>query len=364
MKTLRYLVVIVLVIGAGVAGWRTIRTGRRSQTSVPAQQFSSQPQVVNSQVASTTAPAGEPPNRLGPFLIAGQTYTIELQTKKLRPGSPVDSGDTVVAMEIHDAAGTVEYLRTFPYLEASDDDLESWSVSAFLLAGTNGKGLLVSYHNYSEPSAPEEEPSGWLQVFGVLNGRLVPFGAPLQVQGGLMDGYVAGDTYKTARPLDTQADAVEFKVWTGHCRLVFPVRVDWTQGKISPAQECPKSADELGVGCQYRVVPEDKLYSSDITFVRLWPGPDEKSGNAEKTVVKKNSKVDLLTVLVATHWDKGNPGGLAASSKGPMDDAGGFGVASAGTAGRDLWLKVRIDGKEGWLHSEEDFQALGLPEDE
>jgi len=25
---------------------------------------------------------------------------------------------------------------------------------------------------------------------------------------------------------------------------------------------------------------------------------------------------------------------------------------------------VRIDGKEGWMHSEEDFVALGLPEDE
>jgi len=364
MKTLRYSIIVLLVIGTGVAGWRTIRTGQHSQTPPSAQQSGSQSQVVNAQVASTTAPAGESPKQLGPFLIAGQTYTIELQTKKLRPGSIADSVDTVVAMEIHDAAGTVEYRRTFPYVAATDDDLESWSVSAFLLAGTNGTGLLVSYDNYSEPSAPEEEPSGWLQVFGVLNGRLAPFVAPLQVQGGVLKDYVSGDTYKTARPLDAQADAVEFKVWTGHCRLVFPVRVDWTQGKVSPAQECPKSADELGVGCQYRVVPDGKRYNSDITFVRLWPGPDEKSGNPEKTVVKKDSKVDLLTALVATHWDEGNPGGLPASSKGPMDDAGGFGVASDGTAGQDLWLKVRIDGKEGWMHSEEDFRALGLPEDE
>jgi hypothetical protein len=122
----------------------------------------------------------------------------------------------------------------------------------------------------------------------------------------------------------------------------------------------------LGVGCQYRVLPERQLSNSDITFVRLWPSPDEKSGSPEKTVVKKDSKVDLLTALVATHWDEGNPAGLPASSKGPMHDAGGFGVAvgSDGTTGRDLWLKVRIDGKEGWIHSEEDFRALGLPEGE
>jgi len=30
----------------------------------------------------------------------------------------------------------------------------------------------------------------------------------------------------------------------------------------------------------------------------------------------------------------------------------------------DLWLKVRIDDKKGWIHSKEDFQALRLPEDE
>jgi len=43
-----------------------------------------------------------------------------------------------------------------------------------------------------------------------------------------------------------------------------------------------------------------------------------------------------------------------------MPDASSVGIS----ADSDLWLKVRIDGKEGWIHSEEDFQALGLPEDE
>jgi hypothetical protein len=27
----------------------------------------------------------------------------------------------------------------------------------------------------------------------------------------------------------------------------------------------------------------------------------------------------------------------------------------------DLWLRVRIGGNEGWVHSEADFAALGLP---
>jgi len=28
----------------------------------------------------------------------------------------------------------------------------------------------------------------------------------------------------------------------------------------------------------------------------------------------------------------------------------------------DPWLKVRIDGKEGWIHTQEDFEAIGLPQ--
>jgi hypothetical protein len=107
-------------------------------------------------------------------------------------------------------------------------------------------------------------------------------------------------------------------------------------------------------------VPEDKLYTEGITFVRLWARPDEQSGPPVKTVVKKDSKVGLLIARVATRWVEGNAAGPSANSNGFIDDAGGFGVA----ADTDLWLKVRIDGREGWMHSEEDFRALGLPEDQ
>ena len=28
--------------------------------------------------------------------------------------------------------------------------------------------------------------------------------------------------------------------------------------------------------------------------------------------------------------------------------------------GDEMWVKVRIDGKEGWIHTDEDLQAIGL----
>jgi len=366
MRAFRLAVIGLLVVVASVFGWRAVRNGVHAQIVPPpvqptdAQPVSPQLQKSGSQTPSTIAPTSKSTKHLGPFSIAGHDYTVDLEMKKLQPGSTDERGDTVVAMEIKDTEGAVQYRRTFPYMEAKEDYFESWSVSAFLLTGTNGIGLLVSYGVYSEPSAPEQESSERLQVFAVVNGKFVPFGAPLEVQGGLMDKYIDGHTYKAARPLGAQADAIELKVWTGHCRLIYPVRVDWRQGKLSQVQECIKSAGAVTTGCEYQVVPEDKLYTEGITFVRLWPRPDDKSGQPMKTVVKKDSKVGLLAALVATRWVEGNAAGPSADAKGLIDDTGAFGV----TADTDLWLKVRIDGKEGWMHSEEDFRALGLPEDQ
>jgi len=366
MRIFRFAMIGLLVIGACALVWRAIRTRKSYQASSSLAQLSASPtasppqQNASPQIASATAQPGGATKRLGPFSIAGRDYTVELQTRKIRPGAASDSGDTVVAVQIQDGAGTVQYRKEFPYVEGTDDSFDSWSASALLLAGTNGTGLLVSYDSYSEPSAPEEEPTGWFQVFGVVNGKLAPFGAPLLVQGGLLEEYLHGNVYKTAQSLGAQADAVEFKVWTGHCRMIYPIRIDWAQGKLKPAQECVNTSSELGAGCQYKVIPEDKLYKADFTFVRIWPSPNEKSGQPVKTVVKRDSKVELLTALAATQWVEGNLGIPATNSKGPLDDAVGIDIAP----NSDLWLKVRIDGKEGWVHSEEDFRALGLPEDE
>jgi hypothetical protein len=364
MSAFRLAAIGILVLAAGVFGYRVIRSRQRAQQTRPAPASATQPPIpqiqdAGSQVPSAAKSAVASANHLGPFSIAGKDYTVEMETRKVRPGANDDSGDTVTAMEIRDAAGTVLYRRTFPYVEATADYFESWSASAQPLAGTNGVGLLINYGSYSEPSAPEEEPIEWFQILGVVNGKLIPFGGPLEIQGGLLDEYAGGHAYKAARPLGAHADAVEFKAWSGHCRFVYPVRVDWSEGKVTPAQECVKSAGALSAGCQYRILPE-KLYTQGVTFVRLWPGPDEKSGPATKTVVKTDSKVELVTALVDTQWTQNKNGAGSADSKNPVPEASSLGISPD----TDLWLKVRIDGKEGWIHSEEDFQALGLPEDE
>jgi hypothetical protein len=369
---------VAAIIGA--VAWHTVRVhAQRPNAAPPSNHAPATQPPSNPQQAVSPHPAqgaGKPSSatqeqeserRLGPFSIAGKDYTAVLHSKKRQPGTTDETGDTVFAMEIQDAAGTIQYRRKFSYQEANEAFSDAWLVGAGILAGANGTGLLVSYSEDSEPSAPEEEQSGWWQVFGVVNGAFKPFGAPVKIQGGLLPTESNANGFRTAGPLDSHADALEFKVWTGHFRLIFPVRIDWAQGKLTPAQGCDEQAARIGLGevgaCQYGVLPEDDRQVSDTTFVTLCKSPGEKCENSEKVVVKDNSKVDLLSAQVKAEWNAGAASGKSGSMNGPADDmrdAGGVGVSP----NDDMWLKVRIDGKEGWMHGVEDFHALGLPEDE
>ena len=66
-------------------------------------------------------------------------------------------------------------------------------------------------------------------------------------------------------------------------------------------------------------------------------------GIAEHVVVKKDSRVEILEASGEQIWEEAN-------------ERIGLGV------GGDLWLKVSIDGEEGWIHTQEDFNAIGLPQ--
>ncbi len=367
MRMARFVLLVLLAAVAVVVAWRTARTRAHRQTSQPPskQQLAAlranapqkslpQPPASQAGASAATAHFEDAEQRLGPFQIGGQSFTVVLRKKRLLEAKEL--GETIVAMEIQDATGTRQYRRSFPYRVVAGTFPETWAVSAGILTGTNGRGLLVSYDSYSEPSAPVEEPGAWWQVFGVVNGRFMPFSAPLYVEGTLLS-HRTGSAYATARPLGKEADALEFRLWTGNFRLIFPLRVDWAQGKLMPAQPCAKrAASGPREVCQYNVVAQDNR-SHAMTFVRLWPAADENSGKPERVVVKEDSKVDFLAAQVQVDWNEGAASGPSGSPEDPMNDSGRFGVAQ----GTDVWLKVRIDGKEGWIHTEEGFAAIGLP---
>lgn len=365
---------LVVAALAGTLVWRAARShaSHRESTS-PVVTVSQYKQVAPPLAATDAAPpsastqALETERRLGPFSISGNSYTVILRVKPRQPGSTQEAGDSVVAMEIQDSAGAVQYQRKFPYQESNDSFSDAWFASATPLAGTNGSGVLVSYGFDSEPSAPEEDSPDWWQIFGVVAGKLKPFGAPLQMDKpvGLEDSVKSGvyksGVYKSAGPLGSGADEIQFPVWTGHFRVIYPVRVDWTNGTLSPVQPCSASASAEIPACQYKVLPESDRQVGDTTFVTLCGTPVANCPNAERVVVKSNSNVALLLAQVNAQWNPGIPSGPAIKSpENPMNDAGGVGWDRSS----EVWLKVRINDKEGWMHGDEDFTAFGFPPDE
>jgi hypothetical protein len=360
MKTARFALICLFVVAAGALVWlwpdsRSKRLHGEPHSSMQ----SAEPQAG---AAQAVAPAGATKGgaseeRLGPFSIAGRDYSVLLRKRKRRPGPTQESGETVVAIEIQDATRTILYHRTFPYQEETEDFSDAWFVSAGLLTGANGSGLLVNYSEDSEPSSPEPEPTESWQVFGVVNGKLRPFSGPISVQGGLVSSKEMKKGYKTAGPLDSQSDALEFRVWAHHFRLIYPVRVDWGQGKLSPAHPCEKAAmSGSNAACQYKVEQEDLSNRDEATFVRFCPIPAQKCDKPERVLVKKDSKVEMVVGQADVTWSEGVAAGPSGDPQKPMDDEGGIGVAED-----DVWLKLRVDGKEGWMNSVEDFTVLSLP---
>ena len=80
--------------------------------------------------------------------------------------------------------------------------------------------------------------------------------------------------------------------------------------------------------------------------MRMFQEPEEGFGTPKHVVINPNSKIEFLTAEVPVVWQM-DANNIFIS---PEDAFGG------------TWLKVRIDGQEGWIHSQEDFQAVGLPQ--
>lgn len=371
MKAARLLVICLIALVAAAVAWKTARSRSSRQAGQPlAVHQATDLHQPTSPPASVQQPAGPgsstPGNatstgvveekateeRLGPFAISGDNYAVVLHKKHLsvnEAGEPY-SADGVVAMEIVDATGAAAYARTYP-LFADDEAVSAWQVFAFILKGTNGTGLLVR-------SRPSESSWFYEQIFGVVNGKLVPFCGPFPVMDLKPD---PSGVYRTARALGPQADEIPVTMGTERFVIAIPIRLDWTQGKLTLAPQCPElEAGNAHAMCQYQMVdPKSFLQKpKSITFVRLYSSPNENSGKPERVIVKPASQIDLLAYLADMELKQ--PDFLHPPLPGefPVKDMASIGIAS----NSEGWLQVRIDGKVGWIHGNEDLDALGLPE--
>ncbi|MBI3406327.1 MAG: hypothetical protein HY046_12810 [Acidobacteria bacterium] len=238
----------------------------------------------------------------------------------------------------------------------------STSFSAFRLDGVKQQALMVDWGDI--PSAPGA--CSTFLVFGLFEGKLKPFAEPycglLELQETGQPGSVRLIRYIPPAPegkivdlsggskgVDSlaQEDVFEIRQPTGHFGILFPVKVEVEMGRLRPAQQCLRMAEADGKSmpryedlCDYPVAA-DRVPANEDTFVRLFPEPDEKA-TPQHVVVRRNSKVAFL----------------AARTRNIMNGQGKWNDAFEDYP----WLKVRIDGKVGWLRAEEDLLAIGLPQ--
>ena len=283
-------------------------------------------------------------NRLGPFEIGGQQFTVLLRRKRVSgPGSVVDPDfqETLESVEILGPDGAIHHEQAFPLPEVADGSfVETTHASAQLLQGAQDSGLLLTYGTV--PSTPLGGLS-W-QVFGVRGQRLMPFSKPVFLEGDLVNTGEGAQEIRTSVEPGRAGDMLHFRVWTGNFFVLIPLGIDWLQGKLAPAWQCRKMTSRGPQPiCQVRVQAERIPGEEDMTFVRLHQEAEEDSGTPAHVVVRKDSEIEFLAAETEVIWAEDE-----------------YGVAL--TVSDDVWLKVRIDGKEGWIHTQEDFMAIGLPQ--
>ena len=303
--------------------------------------------ALHAQATSGQAPAPPQLNsaeqRLGIFTIGGQLLVVLTHSQSVSSPGSTKPTTTLSDLEILDANANVVYQESFASAVANDQFTPRLSVSASVLSGTGGQALMLRFL--------EESPSGGVseswQMFGLVKGALTRYGPPLPLgQGGglAVNGVLTGVMLNGGigvLPLASTAEALEFRAWTGNFFVYVPVRVDWATGEWSEAEQC-FALDNGSLrpnGCNLRIMANPTARAEGT--ISLYAQPQEDTYNSRQVSVHANSAVQFLIARPLVNWK--NSGDRFSCS---FDD---------------MWLRVGIGGTEGWVHSQTDFAALGLP---
>ncbi|HUK30749.1 MAG TPA: hypothetical protein VLV89_06515 [Candidatus Acidoferrum sp.] len=276
-------------------------------------------------------------NHKDPFQMDGQTFTVVSRYKRIK-GKTAGENEALTSLEIHDSSGAAAYSEHFSYEFEKGEFTELCSASTELLSGSMKKWIFIS--SECLPDAPMS--GGPWEILGVTNGKLVRWGKPLYTQGEFIC-FVPGKVSKVGSATSFGIDSLEIKVWTGNFFVTFPVAIALSEPKLVPGMRCyTQTGRGLGEsGCQVPV-EATRAPASEDTFVRLFPDPTD-GGVPAHVIIRKDSKVEFISASVSFIFDDSG-------------ESINVGVRD------DFWLKVQIDGKVGWIHTQEDFSAVGLPQ--
>jgi hypothetical protein len=284
------------------------------------------------------------------FTVAQRTFRMITHLQRIEASTTQAADETVEWWELRDALDHVMYRQSYPVAFQNGMFESTVAISARSFTTEQGSGILVE--GIDLPSAPGS--GGWVQVFGFRYGRdkygadeslFGPFGPPIYVEGEFLD--VDSDR-AGSKPLATGGptvmvmhDILRFKVWTGNFHIIYPVLINWITGNLQPAERCLETTSKGPIErCSYPVQVEAHR-ENQPTFVRLFPEPDENF-TPKHVIVQPASRIEYIEARTPMAW-----------SEDPK--------AISFTVNGDVWLKIRIDGHDGWIHSDEDFEAIGLP---
>jgi hypothetical protein len=262
---------------------------------------------------------------LGPFVIGERTFIVKLS---MAQAPDTTSPPAVESVEIADAAGAVHWQRRLAYRTEEGKVEEAVTVDVQPLRGRRGEGLLLAYSAVA-PGAPANR--SW-QAFGVVDGKLRPLSKPVALEGELPE-YSAGRPVQASFDEPLNVDVLNFRVWTGRFYTVVPVALQWDWGMAQLAYPLKR--------CRFNVVAAPGP-APEGAAVDLYTEPVDGSASSA-VALRRDSRVEVLLAEGEPIWeDSGEEVSLGVSE--------------------DLWLRVRIDGQEGWLHTEAAFDVIGLTE--
>lgn len=228
---------------------------------------------------------------------------------------------TVKEVRIIDRAGTTHFAESYDIPLYGTGFEYSYRIEPYLLMTENDRGILLVRD--ALPSAPSSGRS--IRIFSRHEEKIKPISHWLTVAGDI-EGITPSDDGRVRLP---PGDTVTFLVWTGHFSVVVPVLVDLEGVRILVPE---------GIR-SYALKAKGPVFFRNPDPVNLFMEPSESSPTI-KIAVSRSSRIEYIETLTEAHL--------------------------AGEKNLELrvlspWLRVRVDGQEGWLREERDFISVGLP---
>jgi hypothetical protein len=262
---------------------------------------------------------------LGPFPIEGHEFTVKLNVICYKESQHEglcneDDEETVNSLRIVDESGKNRFSKSFPVSPVHK--LGRHLVDAKLLEGREHQVLELTYEDL--PSPPRTGES--IQLFGLLNGTLKPFDLePLELHGGMAE-LPAGQMKNSKHLLEN--DTLRVYTLTNYFYIVTPVRVNWENFRL----EQQDSGDfDVADEPPYQIRPDIESERP----IHIYPSPDKKT-----TPVAVNLTPQSRVQLFQARFSTAPP--------------------AEHSSANDTWLRIGIDGQEGWILGVDDYTALGL----